>query len=96
MAAVKERTEETFVPESWISANFLKKCFERKGGEPAGFISSFQKEGRFGKKQVCPGNFQIVGCNVSFLIQNYRGPPGWWFPKRFLQIKLNTGIIGDR
>ena len=53
MAAVKIRLDETFIPEDWISSTFLKRCFERQGGEKEGFIKSFhEKFAKLGKKKV--------------------------------------------
>ena len=53
IASVKERTDEKFVPESYISGNFLTRCFERRGGESAGFIAGFQDQyAIFGRKKV--------------------------------------------
>ena len=41
------------VPSNWLSEDYLKRCFERKGGHPKGTISSFREEwGRKGKKEV--------------------------------------------
>ena len=54
VASVKERTDEKFVPDSYISGSYLTRCFERKGGKPAGFIAGFQDQyARFGRKKVC-------------------------------------------
>lgn len=79
VATVKERTDERFIPESYVSGKYLRRCFERKGGESDGFIASFHENyARFGKKKNTPGS------------------PGYWFPRKFLQITLNTAIIDDR
>ena len=52
VATVKLRVDKTFIPEDWISSSYLKKCFERKGGEPDGFIKSFHADfARLGKKK---------------------------------------------
>ena len=60
VTAVKLRTDREFIPDDWISATYLKKCFERKNGKPTGYIQSFQEEhARFGKKKVC--------CYFSYL-----------------------------
>ena len=50
---MKVRTEKDHIPDDWVSATYLKKCFERKNGEPGGFIDSFLVEhARHGKKMV--------------------------------------------
>ena len=78
VAAVKIRTEQTFIPDDWISSTYLKKCFERKGVESEGFIQSFHKNfGRFGKKRVskvakpihvnCVSSESQRSCRLLFL-----------------------------
>ena len=53
VAAASERVQDEFIPDTYISAGFLRRCFERRGGETKGFIKSFQeKYARFGKKKV--------------------------------------------
>ena len=53
MAAASERVQDEFIPDTYISAGFLRRCFERRGGKTKGFIKSFQeKYARFGKKKV--------------------------------------------
>merc|ERR1712179_86500 len=79
VAAACDRIEDKFIPDTYISAGYLSKCFERRGGEAKGFIRSFQqKYARFGRKK------------------NTAGSPGYFFPPKFLQVNLNTAIIGDR
>ena len=53
VAAASERVEDEFIPDTYISAGYLSKCFERRGGEAKGFIKSFQQQyARFGRKKV--------------------------------------------
>ena len=50
---MKARTEQDYIPDDWVSATYLKKCFERKNGETSGFIDSFfEQHARHGKKMV--------------------------------------------
>lgn len=79
VASVKFRVDMEFIPDDWVSATFLRKCFERKNGEPAGYIDSFLDEyARLGKKK------------------HHKGAAGYFFPRRFLQVTLDTAIIKDR
>jgi hypothetical protein len=42
-----------FIPDSWVSAYYLRRCFERKRVKEEGYIKSFEEEfGRHGKKKV--------------------------------------------
>ena len=53
VAAASERVEDEFIPDTYVSAGYLSKCFERRGGEAKGFIKSFQQQyARFGRKKV--------------------------------------------
>ena len=38
----------------------------------------------------------IIMVKCFLLLQNHRGPAGIWFSRRFIQVNLDTAIIGDR
>ena len=53
---MNERIEGRFIPDSYISAGYLRRCFERRGGKSKGFIAEFLLEhARFGRKKVHNG-----------------------------------------
>ena len=97
VADVKDRTEGRYIPDSWVSSKFLSSSFERvKGGAKKGYIKSFEKDfGKFGRKKVSLP-IQLIVFSHHLYFQNTRGCPGFYFPRRFIQVTLDTAIIGDR
>ena len=52
---IKTRKSETVsrIPTTWMSEDYLQRCFERKGGVPKGTITTFREQwGRKGKPEV--------------------------------------------
>ena len=82
VATVKLRTEDSFIPDDWISADFLKRCYERKGGEEKGYIHSFVEEfARIGKKKVWI-LFKVY-ILINCFIQELPWSPRALVPKKF-------------
>ena len=38
----------------------------------------------------------IIMVKCFLLLQNHRGPAGIWFSRRFIQVNLDTAVIGER
>ena len=67
VTSVQERIDGRFIPDSWVSAYYLRRCYERKGGKEDGYIKSFEEEfGRYGKKKVCYLTIKLFIIALAF------------------------------
>jgi hypothetical protein len=90
VTSVQERIDGRFIPDSWVSAYYLRRCYERKGGKEDGYIKSFEEEfGRYGKKKVCYLTIKLFIIALAFFSAECQGSCWILVPK-----EIHTSQLG--